>query len=104
MPWEKGQSGNPGGYSKEHASLKKLFQENSAAAISRLIGLVHSDDERIALAAAEACLNRGYGKPVQALEHAGPEGGPIETSAPDIATFAKTLASVLHRAVEEGDV
>jgi hypothetical protein len=32
------------------------------------------------VSAATALLDRGYGKPVQAMEHSGPDGEPIPTS------------------------
>jgi hypothetical protein len=49
-------------------------------------GGVHpSDVEDLAaqITAAEALLNRVYGKPRQQLEHTGPDGGPIELDAAD---------------------
>jgi hypothetical protein len=30
------------------------------------------------VAAAQALLDRGWGKPMQAMEHSGPDGNPIE--------------------------
>lgn len=36
------------------------------------------ESEAARVSAAEALLNRGWGKPRQAVEHSGPAGGPIE--------------------------
>ena len=49
-------------------------------------GGVHAstvEDLAAQIAAAEALLNRVYGKPRQQLEHTGPDGGPIELDAAD---------------------
>ncbi len=77
MVWKPGQSGNPGGQHKGTAELREAARKWSPKAIAKLCALIDSDDERVALAAAEAVLNRGYGKPPQALEHGGTDGGPI---------------------------
>jgi hypothetical protein len=71
MPFEKGKSGNPGGRNKEHERLKKLALSYCPAAIKRLGELIASKDARTAVAASSAILDRGLGKPAQALEHSG---------------------------------
>lgn len=67
MAWEKGQSGNPGGRPKENAEVKRLAREQGVAAISRLVALMQSQDERISLAASQALLDRAFGKPAQVV-------------------------------------
>jgi hypothetical protein len=71
MPFRKGQSGNPGGRPKENEEIKKLAQEHCPAAIDRLAYWMQSGDARASVAASTALLDRGYGKPAQALEHSG---------------------------------
>ena len=71
MPFKKGQSGNPGGRPKEVAEVRELAKEHGSAAIERLVELMASDNERTAVAACEAILNRGYGRPAQSVTLAG---------------------------------
>ena len=76
MPFKKGQSGNPGGRPKEVAEVRNLAQEHGPAAIDHLAKLMNSDNERTAVAACEALLNRGYGRPSQSVTLAGEHDGP----------------------------
>lgn len=74
MAFQKGQSGNPGGRPKEDAEVKALARESGAEAVQKLVELMRGDDRRTALAAAQALLDRGYGKPGQSVEHSGAVG------------------------------
>src|SRR5712664_101441 len=48
-PWTKGQSGNPGGYTKLYFRARKLFQDHSQELAQRLIDLaLNAEDERVA--------------------------------------------------------
>lgn len=76
MAFQKGQSGNPGGRPKEDAEVKSLARATGPEAIDKLVELMRGDDRRTALAAAQALLDRGFGKPAQAIT--GEEGGPVE--------------------------
>lgn len=67
MPFEKGQSGNPGGRPKENAEVKALARSHGKAALEKIVALMGSQDERIALAASQTLLDRGFGKPAQVL-------------------------------------
>ena len=67
MPFEKGQSGNPGGRPKENAEVKRLAQEHGPAAIAKLVELMGCGQARTEVAAAIALLDRGYGKPAQVI-------------------------------------
>src|SRR5262245_66323643 len=68
-PFQKGQSGNPGGRPKEIAEVKELAREHMPAAIEALVSIMNnpkaSDAARVS--AANALLDRGYGKPPQHL-------------------------------------
>lgn len=72
MAFQKGQSGNPGGRPKECAEVKALAQQHSLEAIHRLVELMRqSEDKKLAKAAADSLLDRGLGKPAQAVELSG---------------------------------
>jgi hypothetical protein len=66
-PFQKGQSGNPGGRPKEIAEVKELARAHMPAAIEALVSIMKntksSDAARVS--AATALLDRGYGKPQQ---------------------------------------
>lgn len=66
-PFQKGQSGNPSGRPKQNKDVAEVARENAEKAIRRLAKLVDSDDDRVALAAAQAVLDRAVGKPVQSI-------------------------------------
>lgn len=62
------------------ASLSELARKHTADALSVLVSVAkNSDSDSARVAAANAILDRGYGKPRQAHEHSGPNGGPIPT-------------------------
>ena len=66
--WKPGQSGNPGGRPKVAGEVRELARQYGAEAIRRLVGLMHSKNEGVAVRACEALLDRGYGRTVQGVE------------------------------------
>lgn len=74
MAFQKGQSGNPGGRPKEDAEVKALARAAGPEAIEKLVELMRCDEKRTSLAAAQALLDRGFGKPSQAVELSGELG------------------------------
>lgn len=66
--FEKGKSGNPGGRPKKAHDVVELARENSGKAVKRLVELIDSVDDRVALAAAQAVLDRAVGKPKQIVD------------------------------------
>jgi len=71
--WKKGQSGNPGGRPKEVAEVRELSRQYTEEAIQTLVTLMQSAKvERTRLAAASELLDRGYGRPPQAVDLGGP--------------------------------
>src|SRR5262245_26291041 len=69
-PFQKGQSGNPGGRPKEIAEVKELAREHMPDAIEALASIMNnpkaSDAARVS--AATALLDRGYGKAPQHID------------------------------------
>jgi hypothetical protein len=79
MPFEKGQSGNPGGRSPivtaDGRSLTELAREHTEDAIACLAGVVADAKCAAAarVAASTALLDRGWGRPKQEMEVSTPE-------------------------------
>ena len=68
MPWDKGESGNPGGRPRENEMVKKLAREHTEESVCALVHwMKQRKDARASVAAAQALLDRGYGKPTQTL-------------------------------------
>ena len=63
VPFPKGKSGNPGGRTKQFAQCQRLCREASPDAARRLIELMQSEDERVALMAADKVFERAWGRP-----------------------------------------
>jgi hypothetical protein len=63
-----GLSGNPAGRPKVVAEIRGLARQHVPAAFRRICELVRTRDERVALAASQAILDRAYGRPVQAVQ------------------------------------
>src|SRR5882724_11877601 len=63
VPFPKGKSGNPGGRTKQFAQCQRLCREASPDAARRLIELIQSEDERVALTAADKVFERAWGRP-----------------------------------------
>jgi len=63
--FKKGESGNPGGRPRLPAEVKEAFQAKAPQALAVLVRCLESSDDRIAMMAAQAILDRGYGKPHQ---------------------------------------
>lgn len=77
MPFQKGKSGNPSGRPKVDFEVREAARLHGSAAITKLIEIMEGEDRRLALAAAQAILDRGYGKPVQGVEMTGADGADL---------------------------
>lgn len=77
MPFEKGKSGNPGGRPKEDAEVKALAREHGPAAVAKLAALMECGNPRTECAAAQALLDRGFGKPAQAITGGDEDDPPV---------------------------
>jgi len=97
MPWAKGQSGNPNGRPALPESTRKVREaarEHTEAAIKTLVDVMTdtSAPQSARVAAANALLDRGYGKAPQHIE----ADVTTRTSLADILT-----AMALHRPNDE---
>ena len=62
-PFQPGQSGNPSGKGGLYLEAQRICREASPAAARRMVELMSSTDERVALMAADKVLERAWGKP-----------------------------------------
>ena len=78
-PFQPGQSGNPGGRPKDISIVRDLARTHTSDAIQTLVSIMRDGRKEAArVAAAQAILDRGWGKAVQDLDIAGPAGAPLE--------------------------
>lgn len=78
-PFVKGQVANPGGRPKEVVHVRDLARTYTEEAIRTLAEIMGNGDmkEAARVSAAQALLDRGWGKPAQPVDGDG-EGGPIQ--------------------------
>ena len=74
--WKPGQSGNPSGRPRLNHDIVALARQYTDKAIAALYEAL--DDPRTRVAAAQALLDRGYGRAIQRQELSGPDGAPIQ--------------------------
>jgi hypothetical protein len=65
---------------KVTAEIRNLARDHGAKAIERLVALLDSKNENVAVRAAEALLDRGYGRPMQGMELSEQEAPPKHTA------------------------
>jgi hypothetical protein len=94
-PFKKGQSGNPGGRPKVVAEVKELAREHTAEAIQTLVSIMDNPKAAPAsrVSAANALLDRGYGKPPQHVtgEVAASYVARLPTPCVDVTEWTKSL-------------
>lgn len=75
-----GKRGRPKGKRNAHTiELEKKAQEFAGDALKALQHIaLKGKSESARVSAATALLDRGYGRPKQAIEHSGEDGGPLE--------------------------
>ena len=80
------------------ATIEQLARGHTATALNALVSVARDVNAGAArVSAATALLDRGYGKPRQAIEHTGPDGGAIETKG-DSRGLALAILSILREA------
>ena len=62
-PWQKGERGNPNNRLGEYHEVRSLARKTSLVAMHKLIAKMDFDDERVALIAIQAVLERAWGPP-----------------------------------------
>ena len=67
-----------------------MFQAKAGEALEVLTRCLRSDDDRIAMMAAQAILDRGYGKPAQTIDASITEGDSVHFYAEVPKTAAST--------------
>jgi hypothetical protein len=71
MKWVKGVSGNPGGRPKLEVSIRELAQQHGMEALETLVHVMRTGRRSEQVVAANAILDRAYGKPSQSIEMSG---------------------------------
>jgi hypothetical protein len=71
MKWVKGVSGNPGGRPKLELSVRELAQQYSTEALETLVHVMRTGKPGDRITAANAVLDRAYGRPTQSVEMSG---------------------------------
>ncbi len=66
-PFLPGNSGNPSGRPRVPPEVKALLKQHGIEAVKKIVSLMDSDDERIALAAASNIADRAFGKATQPI-------------------------------------
>lgn len=70
----------PGAVSKAKRELAEMAKEHAEQALAVLAQImVNGESDAARVSAANSILDRGFGRPFQALHHSGPDGGPIAT-------------------------
>ena len=96
-PFQKGRSGNPGGRPKVVAEVKELARAHTGEAIETLVSIMNNPKTAPAarVSAANALLDRGFGKPPQ---HITGEGGPsFVIRAPEPAKNAEEWLATVNK-------
>jgi hypothetical protein len=71
MVFVKGVSGNPGGRPKLELSVRELAQQYSTEALETLVHVMRTGKPGDRITAANAVLDRAYGRPTQSVEMTG---------------------------------
>lgn len=83
---------------EQKVTLQELARQHTDLAIGVYVKVAtEGESESARVAAASAILDRGYGKPSQAMELTGADGGPIETMELGPVETARRIAFALAR-------
>ncbi len=92
QPGERRGGRKPGVPNKANADIKALAQEYGPKALAKLAKLMESSEQEVALKAANSLLDRGYGRPAQAI--VGDPDKPLEYNICVIDEFTRRIASM----------
>lgn len=94
--WAPGQAGNPQGRSKRFHEVQQLARESAPAALTKLVALMGSPDERVAIIAANSVLDRAFGKPKEQKADDSQQVRPnLSALPPDMLAQLRSIMSVL---------
>ena len=90
-PFQKGTSGNPGGRPKVLGDVQELARERSPEALNILANVMRDEKAPPAarVAAANALLDRGYGKPTQPISQTLTKIDPCTMSDEELAAIVR---------------
>ena len=84
---------------KAESDLSELAREHTDDAVKRLVELMKSDNETVAVAASKALLDRGWGRPVELIDQTTRPG---EADAASAAPDTKALMARLRQSRRDG--
>ena len=97
MKFRKGQSGNPGGRPKVLGEVQELARQYAPKAIVELARLaLKAKSETARIAAIRELLDRGYGRPRQAIEVSVPADNPLQLLLDEIDALSRIEPPVSH--------
>lgn len=105
--FQKGKSGNPSGRGRKHiADLSREARQYANLALNTLVKICREGMERNKLAAARELLDRGYGRPVQAIDMITAGKKLSELTSDELAAFEARLmtAAASDAEMPQGDL
>jgi hypothetical protein len=97
LKFRKGQSGNPGGRPKVLGDVQELARQHAPTVIVELARLaLRAKSETARIAAIRELLDRGYGRPRQAMEVSVPADNPLQLLLDEIDARSRIDPPVSH--------
>lgn len=86
---------------EQKGTIEELARSHAPTALDALASIASAgQSEGARVSAATALLDRAYGKPRQAVEHTGKDGGPIQTEDISDTDAARRVAFMLRRGAQ----